>query len=114
MRHDVLTSSGTTAARLVAAARVVARRSGRRGPGTARLGSGPVGDVLTGEGVLVHLGAHVAGIDDEDAQVAEFDGEHPAGVVERGLRRAVDAPALVGLDRGIGGDRSRWWRRRAR
>ena len=72
--------------------------------GTLALGLGAVGDVLAGERVLVHLGAHVAGIDDEDAEVGSLDREHAAGVLERGLRRAVAAPSRVRLDRGVGRD----------
>ena len=54
-----------------------------------------IGDVLAGERVLVHLGAHVAGVDDEHPTPRLLDGEDPARVLERGLRRAVPAPPLV-------------------
>ena len=45
-------------------------------PGTTALGQRPVGDVLAGERVLVHLGAHVAGVDDEHPQVGLLGREH--------------------------------------
>ena len=63
-----------------------------------------VGDVLAGEGVLVHLRAHVAGVDAQHPEVGALDGEDPADVVQRGLGGAVAAPALVGLDGGVGRD----------
>ena len=72
--------------------------------GHAGLGRRAVGDVLAGEGVLVHLGAHVAGVDGQHPQLGVLGGEHPADVVERGLGGAVAAPALVGLDRRVGRD----------
>ena len=96
----------------VAPARLVARDQGQQS-GHARLRRGSVGDVLARERVLVHLGAHVAGIDDEDPQVGSLDGEDPTRVLERGLRRAVAAPARVRLDRGVGGDVRRSSRRGA-
>ena len=52
----------------------------------------PVGDVFARERVLVHLGAHVAGIDDQHAQLGLLGREHRRQVFERGLRRAVAAP----------------------
>src|SRR5690606_25765034 len=63
-----------------------------------------VRDVLAGEGVLVHLRAHVAGVDREHPQVRSLDGQDGAEVVERRLRDPVGAPPLVGLDGGVGGD----------
>ena len=45
--------------------------------GHARLGRRPVGDVLAGERVLVHLRAHVAGVDRVDAQLRVLGGEDP-------------------------------------
>ena len=73
-------------------------------PGTLAAGSRSVGDVLAGERVLVHLGAHVAGIDDEHAHVGMLGREHGRQLLERGLRRAVAAPPFVRLDRGVGRD----------
>ena len=73
-------------------------------PGTLSAGSRSVGDVLAGERVLVHLGAHVAGVDDEHPTRRLLDREDPARVLERGLRRAVPAPPRVRLDRGVGRD----------
>ena len=73
--------------------------------GHALLGERAVGDVLAGERGLVHGRAQVAGIDDVDREVGVLDGQDLAELLERGLRRAVRAPALVGLDRGVGGDR---------
>ncbi len=52
----------------------------------------------------MHLGAHVARIHHQDAEVGAFDRQHPARMLERRLRRAVATPPEVGLDRGIGGD----------
>ena len=73
-------------------------------PGTLVLGRRPVGDVLARERLLVHLRAHVAGVDGEDPQVRMLGGEDARELLERRLRRAVAAPALVRLDRGVGGD----------
>ena len=60
-----------------------------------------VGDVLAGERVLVHLGAHVARVDGVHAQRGLLGRQHPGRVVEPGLGRAVAAPGLVGLDRRV-------------
>ena len=68
------------------------------------LGLGPVGDVLAREGLLVHRRAHVAGIEPVDPHVGLLGGEHVATLLERRLRRAVAAPALVALDGGVGRD----------
>ena len=46
------------------------RRSSATSPGTTVVGQRPVGDVFARERVLVHLGAHVAGIDHQHAHVA--------------------------------------------
>ena len=73
-------------------------------PGTTAVGQRTVGDVLARERVLVHLGAHVAGIDDEHAHVGMLGREHRRQLLERGLRRSVAAPSFVGLDRGVGRD----------
>ena len=96
--------AGASIARLVAAARLVALDQGART--RARfLGRRPVGDVLAGERLLVHLRAHVAGVDGVDAQLRAARRRGPrVELLERGLRRAVAAPALVGLDGGVGGD----------
>ena len=61
-------------------------------------------DVFAGERVLVHLGAHVARIDDQHAQLRMLGREHRRDLLERGLRRSVAAPRFVGLDRRVGGD----------
>jgi hypothetical protein len=52
----------------------------------------------------VHLCAHVAGIDDEHAHVGLLDREHRRDLLERGFRRAVTAPVVVGLDGRVGRD----------
>ena len=72
--------------------------------GRDRGGQRTVGDVFAGERVLVHLGAHVAGIDHEHAHVGMLGREHRRQLLERGLRRSVAAPTFVGLDRGVGRD----------
>ena len=72
--------------------------------GDHRLWLGPVGDVLAGEGVLVHAGAHVAGVEPPHAEGGLLGGEDGAELFERRLRRPVPAPALVGLHGGVGGD----------
>ena len=69
--------------------------------GDDRCRIGPVRDVLAGKGVLVHLGPHVAGIDRPHPQTRLLHGQHGTEVVERGLGRAVAAPPLVWLYRGI-------------
>ena len=76
-----------------------------RSAGHARLGLGAIGDVLAGEGVLVHLRAHVAGVDAEHAEVGSLGAEDGGELLEAGLGGAVGAPALVGLDGGVRGDR---------
>ena len=70
----------------------------------AVLGRRPVGDVLAGERLLVHPRAHVARVDGVDAQLRMLGGEDRGQLLERRLRGAVAAPALVGLDRRVGGD----------
>ena len=52
----------------------------------------------------MHLRAHVAGVDAEHAEVGAFRPEDGGEVLEAGLGGAVGAPALVGLDRRVGGD----------
>ena len=52
----------------------------------------------------MHLGAHVAGVDGVDAQVGALDAEDRRPLLERGLGGAVAAPAVVGLNAGVGGD----------
>ncbi len=64
-------------------------------------GLGPVRDVLAGERGLVHGGPHVARVDGPDGQRGELDRQHGAEMLQRGLARAVPAPALVGLDGGV-------------
>ena len=50
------------------------------------------------------LRAHVAGVDAEHAEVGALGAEDGGEVLEAGLGGAVGTPALVGLDRGVGGD----------
>src|SRR3954451_1145201 len=64
----------------------------------------PVGDVLVRECVLVHRGAHVAGVDGVSGQ-ALLGGPGQGQVVERSLGRAVRTPGLVVLHGGVGGQR---------
>ena len=78
---------------------VVEQREQRRARRSRGLGT--VGDVLAGEGVLVHLRAHVTGVDRVHAQRRLLGGQHRGELVQGGLRRAVAAPALVRLDRGV-------------
>ena len=73
-------------------------------PGHDRLGQRAIGDVLARERVLVHLGAHVAGIDHQHAHARDARRRARRQLLERGLRRAVAAPTFVGLDRGVGRD----------
>jgi hypothetical protein len=47
---------------------------------------------------------HVAGVEGVDGELRALGAEHVRELLERGLRRAISAPALVGLDRGVGGD----------
>ena len=75
-------------------------------PGDAGLGKRPVADVLAGEGLLMHGGAHVTRIHPVDAQAGLLGGEHVAQLLERRLRCAVSAPSLVALHRGIRCDRN--------
>ena len=76
----------------------------RQQPGHALRGRRAVGDVLAGEGLLVHARVHVARVDGVDAPCRVLGGEDRGQLLERGLRGAVAAPALVGLDRSVGGD----------
>ena len=88
------------------------RGSARRRPGIEQpeqrrdhgRGLRPVADVLAGEGGLVHVGAHVAGVHGIDAKVGLLGGEDGAELVEGGLGRPVAAPARVGLDGRVGAD----------
>ena len=96
-------ATALSVARAVAAARQVAFDQ-REQPRDALLRRRPVGDVFAREGVLVHLRAHVAGIDRVHAQLGVLGRQHRAQLLERRLARAVPAPALVGLDGGVGGD----------
>jgi hypothetical protein len=52
----------------------------------------------------VQAGAQVARVDPPHAHGGLLGGQHGAQLLERGLRRAVAAPALVRLDGGVGGD----------
>ena len=68
------------------------------------VGPRSVRDVLAGEGVLVHLRPHVAGVDGPHAQRRLLGGEHGAHVVEGRLGEPVSSPPLVRLDRSVRGD----------
>ena len=81
-----------------------ASASSRQEGGHHRVGQRPVADVLAREGLLVHPGAQVARVHPPHPHVRLLRGQHPAGLLERGLRRAVPAPARVRLDRRVGGD----------
>ena len=83
----------------MAGVRRAAQQSGRDGRGERA-----VGDVLTGVGVLVHLGTQVSRIHLPDRHRLLLDGEHPAQCLEGGLGRTVGAPTGIGLGRGVGGD----------
>ena len=87
----------------VEAARLVALDQGEEA-GHALLGRRPVGDVLAGERVLLHLRSHVAGVDRVDAEAGLLGAEHGGELRECGLRRAVAAPGLVRLDGRVGGE----------
>ena len=52
----------------------------------------------------MQLGAHVTRVEGVHPQVRLLHREHRAEVVQRGLRRAVAAPTLVGLGGGVGAD----------
>ena len=91
--HDA-TSTGTTRWRPLRSSPSMSASEARH----RRLGQRPVRDVLAGEGVLVHLGPHVARINGQHPELRVFDGEDPPDVIERRLRRAVSTPTLVGLD----------------
>ena len=71
--------------------------------GDLLLGRRPVADVLAGEGVLVHPGPHVARVDPVHAHPVLLGRQHPAELLQRRLGGAVAAPALVALDRRVGG-----------
>ena len=96
----VMTSPHHQFLRSVATARLVAFEQVDE-PGDRDLGQRPVGDVLVGERLLVHLRAEVAGIDPVDPKVGMLGGKDRGQLLERRLRRAVAAPALVGLDRRV-------------
>src|SRR6185312_5167921 len=68
----------------------------------ALLGRRSVGDVLAGERRLMHRGVHVTGIEGVDVELGVLYGEDPRELLEHRLRRAIAAPALVGLDGGVG------------
>ena len=90
-------------ARPVATARKIALDQPEQA-GHAVLGRRAVGDVLARERVLVHLRPHVAGVDRVDPQRRVLLGKDRRGLVERGLRGPVAAPAGVRLDGGVGAD----------
>src|SRR5215213_5122134 len=85
---------------LVAAARQIACNECKE-TRYALFGERTVADVLVGEGFLVHAGAHVAWVYAVDAQVRVLGREDVGELLERGLTRAVAAPAFVRLDRGV-------------
>ena len=65
---------------------------------------GPVRDVLAGEGLLVHLRPHVARVERVAPQPRLLLAQHGGELVKPGLRRAVAAPAGIGLDGGVRAD----------
>src|SRR6266702_5175006 len=75
--------------------RVLTNEPGPEGKGD--LGERTVGYVLIEVCFLVHLGAHVAGVDadDGDALGFEFDGERFGDEVEGGFAGPVDSPSFV-------------------
>ena len=52
----------------------------------------------------MHLGAQVSRVHPPDPDGDLLGGQHVAGLLQRGLGRAVAAPPRVRLDRGVGGD----------
>ena len=98
-RHHRFTSS--LAAKRPLDRPFVQQRAQRRHHG---LGQRTIGDVLAGERLLVHLRAHVAGVEGVHAHLRFLGREDVAELFQRGLRRAVPAPAFVGLAPGIGRD----------
>ena len=72
--------------------------------GHHRLGPGPVGDVLAGEGLLVHVGAQVARVGPPHPDGEFLGGQDVRGLLQGGLGRAVAAPPRVGLHRRVRGD----------
>src|SRR5438132_2934384 len=69
-----------------------------------RLWQGSIRDVLARERRLVHVGAHVAGVDRADPQPRFLDGEDFGELVLGSLGRPVTAPAPVAFDGGVGTD----------
>src|SRR3989442_1570411 len=70
-----------------------------------RVGAGRGGGVVpAGEGLLVNLGVHVAGVHHVYPRLGVLCREHVRELLERRLGRAVPAPALVGLNGGVGRD----------
>src|SRR5438105_373048 len=64
----------------------------------------PVADVLAGEGFLMHLRAHIAGINPVDTPLGVLCREDMRELLKRGLARAVAAPTFVCLNACIAGD----------
>src|SRR5258708_26305394 len=58
------------------------------------LGRRSIGDVLSRKCLLMHLRAHVAGIDAVHAQLEMLGGEYRGELLECRLRRAVPAPTF--------------------
>ena len=87
-------------------ASVSARRISATSRGPRRRGIGQRRRVGVGHGVGVHAGVHLAGVDVEhaDAGAGQLGRPDPPQLFQRRLRRAVGAPAGVGLDGGVGGD----------
>ena len=69
-------------------------------------GQRPVRYIFAGEGVLVHLRAHVAGIDAYNADFfpAQFVSQGEREQVERGFGGAVSAPTFVAARSGVAAD----------
>src|SRR2546421_5288618 len=72
--------------------------------GNAFFWQGTIADVLAWEGFLMHLRAHVAGIYPVDAPRGVFGSEYVRKLFQRGLARAIAAPAFVGFNACITGD----------
>ena len=112
--HGCLGSAGATA-RVPGSAHSGASPVDRGRPGRARSRSGSGRSEMSSPGnaswcISVRMSP---GSTTSTRSVGSLGREHPAGVLERGLRRAVAAPALVGLDRGVGRDVHDRARRRA-
>src|SRR6185312_5317080 len=87
----------------IASTRTLARNQFEQ-PWHAFLRQGTVADILAGEGLLVHLRAHITGINPVDTQGRIFGGENIRKLFERCFTRSISTPALIGLDTCIAGN----------